>query len=110
MICLQAITRHFLTYVSQLAYRRYEDSYSSLDGQTVKWINRLGTEGTSEDESDGEAPGTVLGDERKYWIVSLEWRSAELTDLLRALDRLHLFLRLTEGNKATQGNYPSTLR
>lgn len=67
------------------------------------WVDRIGTDGNSEDESDGEVE---LGRGVVYWIVPLEWRSKELVKLLRALDVLHLSTRFDEKGKPTPGQWP----
>lgn len=64
----------------------------------------MGTDGTSEDESEHYSSDDDR--RRTYWIIPLEWRSKELIELLRVLDDLHLISRLKDAGKQMQGNLP----
>lgn len=63
------------------------------------WVDRLGIDGHSGDESDHKA--TKI----QYIIKGKPWRSAELTEYLRALDALHMSTRFSrqEGQRKEPG-------
>jgi hypothetical protein len=67
-----------------------------------KWIDSLGTEGHSADESDYKHNGH----HKRCWIKVLTWRSKELTAYLRALDSLHLCSRYKVSGRPMQGVMP----
>lgn len=64
------------------------------------WIDRLGVEGHSGDESDHH------GDQIRYVILTLPWRADELTRYVRALDVVHIAKRFFETGRAGPGNWP----
>lgn len=66
-------------------------------------VNRLTTEGTSGDEKDTSDLPRVPP---RFLIEKLEWRSRELTTLLRDLDLLHVSTRFDEKGRPSPGNWP----
>jgi hypothetical protein len=67
-----------------------------------KWIDSLGTEGHSGDESNHRH----RGNNKRCWIRVLPWRSKELTSYLRALDSLHLSSRYKASGRPMKGTMP----
>jgi hypothetical protein len=95
--------------IIQLGRRRWQTTHILEElGHLKKWINRIGTDGNSDDESDVEDESEPIPRIPKptYWIVPLPWRSRQLVNLLRALDTLHLSTRFTQEGKPTPGQWP----
>ncbi|KAI5991030.1 hypothetical protein EDC04DRAFT_2587698 [Pisolithus marmoratus] len=89
---------------SQLYLRRLHVAklYSQQHPSAARAVEELGVPGMSSDDSDHESgEGTA-----RYAIVSKDWRSGEVTELLRLLDALHLRLRYGNGWNATSGAWP----
>ncbi|KIK15057.1 hypothetical protein PISMIDRAFT_16809 [Pisolithus microcarpus 441] len=76
--------------------------YSQQHPSAVRAIEELGVSGMSSDDSDHESGGGAA----RYTIVSKDWRSGEVTELLRLLDALHLRLRYRNNWNATSGAWP----
>ncbi|KAI5988146.1 hypothetical protein EDD15DRAFT_2371522 [Pisolithus albus] len=76
--------------------------YSQQHPSAARAIEELGVSGMSSDDSDHESGGGAA----RYTIVSKDWRSGEVTELLRLLDALHLRLRYRNNWNATSGAWP----
>ncbi len=59
----------------------------------------MGIGGTSEDESDHEEG------ERRFRIVELDWRSAELTKWLRVYDNIYSSTKFNYAGRPSRGNW-----
>ncbi|KAI6027729.1 hypothetical protein BKA83DRAFT_4048536 [Pisolithus microcarpus] len=90
--------------ILQLYLRRLHVAklYSQQHPSAVRAIEELGVSGMSSDDSDHESGGGAA----RYTIVSKDWRSGEVTELLRLLDALHLRLRYRNNWNATSGAWP----
>ncbi|KAI6110100.1 hypothetical protein F5141DRAFT_993875, partial [Pisolithus sp. B1] len=69
---------------------------------SARAIEELGVSGMSSDDSDHESSRGAA----RYTIVSKDWRSSEVMELLRLLDALHLRLRYRNSWNATSGAWP----
>ncbi|KAI5981376.1 hypothetical protein EDD15DRAFT_2379767 [Pisolithus albus] len=69
---------------------------------SARAVEELGVPGMSSDDSDHESSEGAA----RYAIVSKDWRSGEVTELLRLLDALHLRLRYGNSWNATSGAWP----
>ncbi|KAI6121634.1 hypothetical protein F5141DRAFT_999150 [Pisolithus sp. B1] len=76
--------------------------YSQQHPSAARAIEELGVSGMSSDDSDHESSGGAA----RYTIVSKDWRSSEVTELLHLLDALHLCLRYRNSWNATSGAWP----
>ncbi|KAI0686295.1 hypothetical protein BC835DRAFT_1420538 [Cytidiella melzeri] len=96
----------------KLGKTRWETTFVMTELKHIsKWINRLGTDGNSDDESDGDDDST--GHQNRgatYWIVPLQWRSDDLVNMLRVLDVLHVSTRFNPEGKPDPGNWPRIRR
>jgi hypothetical protein len=63
-------------------------------------LNKLGVDGMSGDESD-HASG-----HRRYVVCKLNWRSNEITSVLRVLDALALVFHWTSNGRPKPGKFP----
>ncbi|KAI5989705.1 hypothetical protein EDD15DRAFT_2171086 [Pisolithus albus] len=90
--------------ILQLYLRRLHVAklYSQQHPSAARAIEELGVSGMSSDDSDHESGGGAA----RYTIVSKDWRSGEVTELLRLLDALHLRLRYCNNWNATSGAWP----
>ncbi|KAI6013144.1 hypothetical protein BKA83DRAFT_4130599 [Pisolithus microcarpus] len=88
----------------QLAPRKKIPSrlYSQQHPSAVCAVEELGMPGMSSDDSDHESSEGVT----RYAIVSNDWQSGEVTELLCLLDALHLHLRYGNSWNATSGTWP----
>lgn len=66
------------------------------------WIDRLGVDGHSGDESDH------LPTQSRYAIMNVPWRSGDCKKYLRALDLVHLDKRFDYNGRPTKGAWPRT--
>ncbi|KAI6024059.1 hypothetical protein BKA83DRAFT_17398, partial [Pisolithus microcarpus] len=98
------ITYFHLIEILQLYLRRLHVAkfYSQQHPSAARAIEELGVSGMSSDDSDHESGGGAA----RYTIVSKDWRSGEVTELLRLLDALHLHLRYRNNWNATSGTWP----
>ncbi|KAI5988758.1 hypothetical protein EDD15DRAFT_2371109 [Pisolithus albus] len=76
--------------------------YSQQHPTAARTVEELGMPGMSSDDSDHESGEGAA----RYAIVSKDWRSSEVTELLRLLDALHLRLRYRNNWNATSGAWP----
>ncbi|KAI6024003.1 hypothetical protein BKA83DRAFT_19037 [Pisolithus microcarpus] len=76
--------------------------YSQQHPSAARTIEELGVSGMSSDDSDHESGGGAA----RYTIVSKDWRSGEVTELLHLLDALHLRLWYRNNWNATSGAWP----
>ena len=85
----------------QIAQRRGQvlAAYEELQG-IAGHLNKLGAEGMSGDESDH------LDGHRRYVVSKLNWRSDEVTEVLRALDALVLVSHWTSDGRPRPGKFP----
>ena len=74
--------------------------------QLLPYLDRLGTDGMSGDESDARSARST---NPLYNIVGLAWRSKEVSTLLSQLNALRLTRRYI-GGWATRGAYPRDRR
>ncbi|KAI0681992.1 hypothetical protein BC835DRAFT_1300833, partial [Cytidiella melzeri] len=96
----------------KLGKTRWETTFVMTELKHIsKWINRLGTDGNSDDKSDGDDDST--GHQNRgatYWIVPLQWRSDDLVNMLRVLDVLHVSTHFNPEGKPDPGNWPRIRR
>lgn len=87
--------------IAQIAQRRGQvlAAYGELR-DIAGHLNKLGAEGMSGDESDH------LNGHRRYVIRKLNWRSDEVTHMLRALDALVLVSHWTSDGRPRPGKFP----
>lgn len=78
------------------------DGYPSVQVNQAH-IDKLGTSGHSEDETDAETKHLIRP---RYKIKRCAWRSDQLTRYLRALDRLHIYNRFSAIAPRSPGNWP----
>lgn len=72
----------------------------------IRILERLGVQGMSSDESDGEAPNEIQHvSEPTFEILRPKWREPRLAGWLRCLDTLHMKSRRPDG-KPARGNHP----
>ncbi|KAI9437097.1 hypothetical protein BJY52DRAFT_1130163 [Lactarius psammicola] len=74
-------------------------AYEELQG-IARHLNKLGAEGMSGDESDHS------GGHRRYVVCKLNWRSDEVTHVLRVLDALVLVSHWTSDGRPRPGKFP----
>lgn len=90
-----------MTVIIQIARRRGEvlEGYGDLK-DVAPYLNKLGVDGMSGDESDH------MGGHRRYVVRKLNWRSDEVTNALRVLDALALVSHWTRDGRPRPGKFP----
>ncbi|KAI5981366.1 Saccharopine dehydrogenase-domain-containing protein [Pisolithus albus] len=90
------------TLAETLQQTRRRQERKSHHPSAARAVEELGVPGMSSDDSDHESSEGAA----RYAIVSKDWRSGEVTELLRLLDALHLRLRYGNSWNATSGAWP----
>jgi len=90
---------------SQLTQTRIATCYSVPElAPFTKYVEQLAAGGMSGDESDRSEEGQIR-EHRRFFVVSLAWRSPEVTPWLQVIDDAHLDSRFSESGRASRGNW-----
>lgn len=91
--------------IFQLYYRRLHAVKIHPDlRRHIQFLEDLGVDGMSSDESN------IENQSRVYVVLKKTWRASGVTLWLRDLDSVHLSLRVTNTGRVMRGNWPHERR